>query len=188
MRTMRTNGLLAMVAIAGSGFAFDAARAQTSYTSSWSMTGAACVPTGQTISGIGTFNSAGDAKFPAGRLGEIILTCQIAPTVRRANFMLVTYRDTDGRAQQVQLRAALRRKELETGAVADVPSAVFDSNTLPASAGNVRRGAPLVSCSQGFIFDHSRFTYYVQVNMTKRSNAQEVLLSSVEVGTETFCG
>lgn len=179
--------LLVAAAAALSAIPSHPARAQT-YSSSWSMTGAACVPTGQTISGIGTFNSAGDAKFPAGRLGEIILTCQIAPTVRRANFMLVTYRDTDGGGQQVQLRAALRRKELETGAVADVPGAAFDSNTLPASAGNVRRGAPLVSCSQGFIFDHSRFTYYVQVNMTKRSNAQEVLLSSVEVGTETFCG
>lgn len=158
------------------------------YTSSWSMTGAACVPTGQTASGTGTFNSAGDSKFPAGKLGEIILTCQVPPTVRRANLMLVTYRDTDGQAQQVQLRAALRQKALETGAVADVPGAVFDSNTQPASAANLRRGAPLVSCSQGFAFDHRRFTYYIQVNMTKRSSVQEVLLSSVEVGTETFCG
>ena len=163
------------------------ARAQT-FSSSWSMTGAACVPTGQTISGTGTFNSAGDAKFPAGRLGEIILTCQVSQAVRSANFLLVTYRDTDGPGSQVQLRAALRRKDLATGAVADVPGAIFDSNSQSASPGNLRRGAPIVSCGQGFTFDHRRFTYYVQVNMVKRAAVQEVLLSSVEIGTESFCG
>src|SRR4051812_6940379 len=158
------------------------------FSSSWSMTGAACVPTGQTASGTGTFNSAGDAKFPAGRIGEIILTCQVAPTVRRANFMQITYRDTDGRGQQVHLRAALRQKELAPGGVSDVPAAVFDSNSQPASAGNVRGATALVSCANGFTFDHGRFTYYVQVNMTKLSNAQDVLLSLVEIGTESFCG
>jgi hypothetical protein len=155
----------------------------------WSVTGAGCVPTGQTAAGIGTFNSAGDAKFPAGRLGEIILTCPVPSSIARATGLAVTYRDTDGRGTAVRLRAALRQKVLETGAVSDVSGAVFDSNAFDAASANVRRSVQIANPCNGtvFQFDHSKFTYYVQVNMDKRIATQDVLLASVDLGSNVIC-
>lgn len=157
--------------------------------SSWSLTGAGCVPTGQTASSIGTFNSAGDSKFVAGRTGEIILTCPVPSSIAGAVSIAVTYRDTDGPGNVVRLRAALRQKVLATGGVSDVSGAAIDSNSFAAASANVRRsnliGAP---CTNGaFKFDHDRFTYYVQVNMTKRAVTQDVLLASVDLGTSLIC-
>lgn len=163
--------------------------AQAQAPSSWSVTGAGCVPAGQTASGIGTFNSAGDSKFAAGRTGEIILTCPIPSSVPGAVSIAATYRDTDGPGNVVRLRAVLRQKVLDTGAVADVGGAAIDSNSFPAASANVRRssliGAP---CTNGGVrFDHDRFTYYIQVNMTKRSISQDVLLASVDLATRLIC-
>lgn len=144
------------------------APAQAQTQSSWSLAGAGCVPTGQTASGTGTFNSAGDAGFPAGRVGEIIVTCPVPSSVTRAAFMSVTYRDTDGPGNGVQLRATLRQKSLENGGVSDVPRATVDSNGFAAVSSYSRRGALLGNPCNGTVFtlDHGRFAYYVQVNMT----------------------
>src|SRR4051812_28920389 len=165
----------------------DSAQAQTA---AWSITGAACVPTGQTSAGVGTFNSAGEAGFPAGRVGEIIVTCPVPPGIARATSLLITYRDTDGMGTVVGLRAALRQKNLATGAVADV-GRTLDSNGFVALAGPnaaVRRGVALgYTCVKPFIFDHSRFAYYVQVNMIRRGTAQDALLASVELGSSVLC-
>jgi hypothetical protein len=184
MQTMRTNPLLALSAIIVAGLAPAPAGAQSA---AWSVTGAGCVPTGQTAAGPGTFNSAGDAGFPAGRVGEIILTCPVPPTVGRVTGMSVTYRDVDGPGAAVRLRAVLRQKNLATGAVADA-GGVLDSNGFAASNATVRRGIALGNpCVAPFVFDHGRFTYYIQVNMTRSGATRDVLLASVELGNSTLC-
>src|SRR5262245_21408705 len=104
----------------------------------WSMAGAACVPTGQTAANVGTFNSAGDVGFQASRTGEVIVTCPVSSTVARALILGVTYRDPDGPANGVRIIAALRQKNLDSGAVSTVFSANFDSNKLPPVTGYLR--------------------------------------------------
>jgi hypothetical protein len=155
----------------------------------WSMAGAGCVPAGQTAAGVGTFTSAGDVKFAAGRLGQIILTCPVSSGIARATGLSVTYRDTDGRGTAVRLRAALRQKVLDTGAVSDVSGAVFDSNAFDPTTANARRPVLIGNPCNGqvFQFDHTRFTYYVQVNMDKRVATQDVLLASVDLGSNVIC-
>jgi hypothetical protein len=193
MRTMRSSELLALSTVIVAGLAPAPAGAQAS---TWSVTGAGCVPTGQTISGIGTFNSAGDSKFPtATAVGEIILTCPVPHSVAIATHLSVTYRDSDGPGNGVRLRAVLREKSLENGGVRDVAGvlggAVFDSNAFPPAAApaTVRRSVQFANaCSQrAFTFDHGRFTYYIQVNMTKRTRMPEVLLASVDLSAVTLC-
>lgn len=117
MRTKRTNGLPALLAVAVSVWAPAPASAQVS---TWSVTGAGCVPTGQTISGIGTFNPAGDVKFPGAGIGEIIVTCPVPSSLPSATHLAVTYRDSDGPRSAVLLRAVLRRKRLDVGGAQDV--------------------------------------------------------------------
>ena len=176
-------GLLVILS-AGAGIAADPAQAQSP---NWSITGAGCVPTGQTAAGAGTFNSAGDAGFPAGRVGEIIVTCPIPSSIAGATSMGITYRDTDGPANGVRLRATLRQKVLETGAVSDVAGATFDSNGFPGGTANVRRFAVIGAPCRGIAFDHGRFTYYIQVNMTRSSARQTVLLVSTELRNDLIC-
>src|ERR1044072_6921517 len=89
MQTMRTTPLLALSAIIVAGLAPAPAGAQSA---AWSVTGAGCVPTGQTAAGPGTFNSAGDAGLPAGRGGESILTCPVPPTVGRVRGLSGSHR------------------------------------------------------------------------------------------------
>jgi hypothetical protein len=186
MRTMRTNGLLALLVVTVSFLAPAPASAQVS---TWSVTGAGCVPTGQTISGIGTFNSAGDVKFPGVGVGEIIVTCPVPSSLSSATHLSVTYRDSDGAGSAVLLRAVLRRKRLDVGGAQDVPGAVFDSNGFAAANANVRRSVQFANACNGnpFVFDHARFTYYVQVNMIRRRPGVEVLLSSVDLAGTSFC-
>lgn len=154
----------------------------------WSMAGAACVPTGQTASGVGTFSSAGDVGFPAGKLGEIIVTCPVAATIVTAAFLKMTYRDTDGPGGGVQLIAALRQKRLDNGSVSTVPGASISSNAFPAVASYAHRsvtiGAP---CTSIFKFDHAKFTYYVQVNIRKTNPNTQGLLASVDLANDLIC-
>ncbi|HST36234.1 MAG TPA: hypothetical protein VLK25_06355 [Allosphingosinicella sp.] len=158
-------------------------------TTRWSVTGAGCVPTGQTAASPGTFNSAGDAKFPAGRLGEIILTCPIPSSLSSASRLGVTYRDTDGRGTGVQVRAVLRQKSLDSGSVSDI-GLPFDSNDFEPAAQNVRRFAQIANVcntNRPFVFDHTNFTYYIQVNMSKRRRDQDALVASVDLGPIPIC-
>jgi hypothetical protein len=182
----RAIALSAILLAAATGISADPAQAQTQ-TPTWSITGAGCVPTGQTAAGPGTFNSAGDAGFPAGRLGEIIVTCPVPSSIAGATSMAITYRDTDGRANGVRLRATLRQKVLATGAVSDVAGATFDSNGFPGGSANARRFAVIGSPCSGIRFDHDRFTYYIQVNMNRISSPQTVLLVSTELRNDLIC-
>ncbi len=154
----------------------------------WSMAGAACVPTGQTASGPGTFNSAGDVGFPAGRIGEIIVTCPVPATIVTAAVLNVTYRDGDGPGNAVRVVAALRQKSLENGTASTVSGAQLDSNAFPTVTNYARKsvtiGAP---CTTIFKFDHARFTYYVQVNIRKADTASQVLLASVDLSNNVIC-
>jgi hypothetical protein len=156
---------------------------------SWSVAGAGCVPTGQTASGPGSFNSAGDSKFAAGRVGEIILTCPVAPVLARARVFAMTYRDPDGADRATRVRAVLRQKELLTGNVSDVAWARLDSNAFPPAASNklVSALAPRACDGAAFVFDYARFTYYVQVNMERQAPSGDVLLASVELGNALIC-
>jgi len=154
----------------------------------WSMAGAACVPTGQTASGVGTFNSAGDVGLPAGKLGEVIVTCPVAATIVTAAFLKMTYRDTDGPAGGVQLIAALRQKRLDNGSVSTVPGAQISSNAFPAVASYAHQSVPIgAPCTSIFTFDHAHFTYYVQVNIRKTNAAAQGLLASVDLANDLIC-
>lgn len=157
--------------------------------STWSVAGAGCVPTGQTASGSGTFNSAGDSKFAAGRTGEIILTCPVPSSLARAVIFAMTYRDPDGPSPQTRVRAVLRQKELQTGAVSDVSWALLDSGTFPPAATNKRVSTQFPRACQGaaFTFDHARFTYYIQVNMARQVATGDVLLASVDLSNQLIC-
>ena len=163
------------------------ARAQTP--ASWSVAGAGCVPTGQTASGVGTFNSAGDSKFAAGRTGEIILTCPVPSSLPKALSFAMTYRDPDGSGEATRVRAVLRQKDLQTGAVSDVAWARLDSAAFPAAAANRRVSTLFPRACHGavFTFDHARFTYYVQVNMSRQRATGDVLLASVDLGSQLIC-
>jgi len=154
----------------------------------WSMAGAACVPTGQTASGVGTFNSAGDVGLPAGKLGEVIVTCPVAATIVTAAFLKMTYRDTDGPAGGVQLIAALRQKRLDNGSVSTVPGAQISSNAFPAVASYAHQSVPIgAPCTSIFKFDHAHFTYYVQVNIRKTNATAQGLLASVDLANDIIC-
>jgi hypothetical protein len=157
--------------------------------SSWSVAGAGCVPTGQTASGPGTFNSAGDSKFAAAKVGEIILTCPVPSSLPRAIIFAMTYRDPDGPGQRIRVRAVLRQKELASGAISDVAWARLDSASFPPAPTNKRVSTlfPQACSGAGFKFDHDRFTYYVQVNMGRTTAAGDVLLASVDLGNQLIC-
>lgn len=176
--------LSALLLAAATGLGAGPAQAQAR---TWSITGAGCVPTGQTAAGPGTFNSAGDSGFPAGRLGEIILTCPVPSSIAGATSLAVTYRDTDGQANGVRLRATLRQKLLATGVVSDVAGASFDSNGFPGGNANARRFAVIGTPCTGIRFDHDRFTYYIQVNLTRSSAERTVLLVSTDLRNDLIC-
>ena len=165
------------------------AQAQAQPPSTWSVAGAGCVPTGQTASSVGTFNSAGDSKFAAGRTGEIILTCPVPSSLPRAVIFAMTYRDPDGPGLRTRVRAVLRQKELASGAVSDVAWARLDSGTSTPGATNkqVSTAVPQACSGAAFQFDHAHFTYYVQVNMTRQAANGDVLLASVDFSNLLVC-
>ena len=154
----------------------------------WAVVGAGCVPTGQTASGVGTFNSAGDTGFPAGRIGEIIVTCPVSQSIMTAATLGMTYRDTDGSGNAVRLIAALRQKDRSNGAVSTVLNTQVDSNAFPAVNGYSRQAVQVgPACQRTFAFDHARFAYYVQVNIRKTSTASQALLASVDLSNDLIC-
>lgn len=147
----------------------------------WSLAGAACAPVGQTASGIGTFNSGGSVGFPEGKSGEIIVTCPVPSSIDRVSFLSVTYQDSDGPGTVAQVRASLRQKSLDTGGVSDVSGATIDSNAFPGSTVNVRRRKRICFGNSTPPLNHGRFTYYIQVNLTRRSSSAGASLSSVDL-------
>ena len=180
--------LIAFALAIPSGVVAAPAAAQTA--GGWSMAGAACVPTGQTAAGVGTFNSAGDVGFAASRTGEVIVTCPVSSTIARALILGVTYRDPDGSGNDVRISAALRQKNLDTGGISTVFNANFDSNSHPPVNGYARRSIELAHglCQGGgFTFDHARNAYYVQVNIRRSSATAQALLASVDLNIIPTC-
>ena len=150
--------------------------ASANYQNLWSTVGAGCVPVGQTSSAHLVFNSAGDAGFVAGTVGEIILTCPVVPTVDSANALGITYRDTDGTGTGATIIAALRRKSLATGSVITLASINTDSQ--PVVTGYARLGTLLGSGCTPITFDFKNYVYYVQLNIRRSSTAQQPLFAS----------
>ena len=186
MKTLALTNPIAMILVVTAAMTTAPAIA---HPTTWSMAGAACVPAGQTASSVGTFNSAGDVGFAAGRTGEIIVTCPVHSSIVSATGLSLTYRDTDGQANGVRITAALRQKNLENGSVSNVLNNSFDSNAFPAVANYARNGILIGNpCNNvRFNFDHARFTYYVQVNIRKTSTSAQVLLASAELTSNLIC-
>lgn len=145
----------------------------------WNTVGAGCVPVGQTSNAQKVFNSAGDAGFASGAVGEIILTCPVPPTISGANNLSITFRDQDGAGVNARVTAVLRRKSLTTAAVSSLGSTI-DSNKRPATATYATAGASIGSCG-GVAFDFTRYAYYVQVNITRAVTAQGPLFATARL-------
>lgn len=153
---------------------------------SWTIAGASCVPVGQTTSSHLVFNSAADAGFAAGTIGEIILTCPVVSTIQLAHALSITYRDTDGSATGATITAALRRKDLATGSATTVGTAI-NTNSGPVVTGYGRIGGFLANCTSGHVFDFTRFAYYVQINIQRTTTAQTPLFAGVRLGSDVIC-
>jgi hypothetical protein len=169
--TMMVAAVITVMALSGSAFA--------EYQNLWSSAGAGCVPVGQTSNAHLLFNSAGDAGFGAGAVGEIILTCPVVPTIDSANGLVITYRDTDGSGTRATIIATLRRKSIVTGAVINIAS--INTDTGPVVTGYstlVTALSPSGGCNL-FTFDFTNFVYYVQINIRRSSTAQQPLLGAV---------
>src|SRR4029453_14110608 len=95
-RTMKRHNLLTVVKMMVGAFVTFAAlggSASANNLNSWAIAGAGCVPVGQTSSAHLVFNSAGDAGFAAGTVGEIILTCPVVATIELAHALSISSRD-----------------------------------------------------------------------------------------------
>lgn len=160
---------------------------QSALANSWTMAGAGCVPTGQTTNAHLVFNSAGDAGFAAGAVGEIILTCPVVPTIQRAQALAITYRDTDGSGTGATIIATLRRKSLINGSAATVGTAT-NTNTGPVVTGYAQIGSFLTSsCFTAHTFDFTNFAYYVQINIRRTTTTQTPLFGGVRLHSDVIC-
>ena len=151
-------------------------------TNDWSMVGAACTPTGQTTAAQSIFNSAGDVKFAASKIGEIIVTCPVDAQLRRAGYFNISYRDTDGAGTGARVVASLRRKNLVTGEAVTIGES-FDSNTHPVVTSYALSWAAITPCEGARNFDYSQYAYYVQVNITRTATNQEPIFGGVHMDT-----
>jgi hypothetical protein len=158
--------------------------ASANHLNSWATAGAACVPVGQTSSAHLVFNSAGDAGFAAGTVGEIILTCPVVPTIDSAAALTITYRDTDGAGTGATIIAALRRKSLATGSVVTLGS--INTNTGPVVTGYGTLGTVLNSC-RALPFDFTNYVYYVQINLRRTSTVQQPLFGAASLNFNVIC-
>jgi hypothetical protein len=170
--TMMVAAFIMVMALSGSAFA--------DYQNLWSTAGAGCVPVGQTSSAHLVFNSAGDAGFVAGLVGEIILTCPVVPTIDSGNGLTITYRDTDGGGTRATIVATLRRKSIGTGSIISIAS--INTDTGPVVTGYSTLGTSLSpSGCNLFTFDFTNYVYYVQINIRRSSTAQQPLFSAVRL-------
>lgn len=153
---------------------------------SWTIAGASCVPVGQTSSSHRVFNSAGDAGFAAGTIGEIILTCPVVSTIQLAHALSITYRDTDGSATGATITAALRRKNLTTGSATTVGTAI-NTNSGPVVTGYEVIGGILANCTSAHVFDFTNFAYYVQINIRRTTTGQTPLFAGARLHSDVIC-
>jgi hypothetical protein len=153
---------------------------------SWTIAGASCVPVGQTSSSHLVFNSAGDAGFAAGAIGEIILTCPVVSTIGLAHALSITYRDTDGSATGATIAAALRRKNLTTGSATTVGTTI-NTNSGPVVTGYGTIGGILANCTSAHVFDFTSFAYYVQINIRRTTTAQTPLFAGARLHSDVIC-
>ena len=153
---------------------------------SWTIAGASCVPVGQTSSAHLVFNSAGDAGFAAGTIGEIILTCPVVATLELAHALSITYRDPDGSATGATITAALRRKHLTTGSATTVGTTI-NTNAGPVVTDYGVIGGVLANCTSAHVFDFTNFAYYVQINIRRTTTAQIPLFAGARLHSDVIC-
>jgi hypothetical protein len=186
-RTMKRHNLLTVVKMMVGAFVTFAAlggSASANHLNSWAIAGAGCVPVGQTSSAHLVFNSAGDAGFAAGTVGEIILTCPVVPTIDSAYTLTITYRDTDGVGTGASITAALRRKSVTTGSVVTLSS--VDTNSGPVVTNYGTMGTFLNSCNP-LTFDFNNYVYYVQINIRRTSTGQQPLFGAASLNFGGIC-
>ena len=153
---------------------------------SWTIAGASCVPVGQTSSAHLVFNSAGDAGFAVGTIGEIILTCPVVATIELAHALSMTYRDPDGSATGATITAALRRKHLTTGSATTVGT-TLNTNAGPVVTDYGVIGGVLANCTSAHVFDFTNFAYYVQINIRRTTTAQIPLFAGARLHSDVIC-
>jgi hypothetical protein len=147
----------------------------------WASVGAGCVPTGQTTQFDFHFNTAGRAKFNSSKIGEIILTCPITTDIRVANYFSLSYVDPDGTNTRARVTATLRRVDRFTGAVSSIRG--LDSNLSSRTTfGVVSTSVGTTGCGE-YAFDHDRYYYYAQINMTRSTALHDVSFGGVHLGT-----
>jgi hypothetical protein len=173
---MMVGAFVTLVALGGS--------ASANHLNSWAIAGAGCVPVGQTSSAHLVFNSAGDAGFAAGTVGEIILTCPVVPTIDSAYTLTLTYRDTDGNGTGAGITAVLRRKNVTTASVVTIGS--VDTNSGPVVTNYGTMGTFLNSC-RPLTFDFTNYVYYVQINIRRTSTAQQPLFAVASLNFGGIC-
>ena len=153
---------------------------------SWTIAGASCVPVGQTSSAHLVFNSAGDAGFAAGTIGEIIVTCPVVATIELAHALSITYRDPDGSATGATITAALRRKHLTTGSATTVGT-TLNTNAGPVVTDYGVIGGVLANCTSAHVFDFTNFAYYVQINIRRTTTGQIPLFAGARLHSDVIC-
>jgi hypothetical protein len=188
---------LALNTIMASGFiiagSINAAQAST-----WSIVGAGCVPTGQTTTGLLAFNSAGDASFASTKTGEIILTCPVPSYINSLTTISMLYRDSDGAGALVNVQANLRKKDLRTGAASDFLLAKLSSSVGPLSGvasyavASDTVTSPSSLCPGGGTvrpqpLDHTKFAYYVQINIKRSTVTQGAIFGRVTLDDTLIC-
>lgn len=173
---MLIGAFVALASLSDSAFA--------NHLNSWAAAGASCVPVGQTSSAHLVFNSAGDAGFAAGTVGEVILTCPVVPTIDSASTLTITYRDTDGNGTGATIIAALRRKSVATGSVVTIGT--VNTNAGPVVTGYGTMGTFLNSCSP-LTFDFTNYVYYVQINIRRTSTVQQPLFGAASLNFGGIC-
>ena len=153
---------------------------------------AACVQTGQTAAQSIVFNSAGEASFRDGASGEIILTCPVPSSLSHAKTITVRYKDDGLLRAGTRVVFALRRKsyvfngvtgdrDSSAETISSVDSDLFAS-PIVSPQGYRDNQKNLTINNSDLTFDHRKFFYYIQINMTKPSNsAQPVTVAYVQL-------
>ncbi|WP_139225279.1 hypothetical protein [Nitrosomonas sp. Nm34] len=114
------------------------------------------------------------------------MTCPVFSTIEVAQALTITYRDTDGSGTGAVIFAALRRKDLSTGAAATVGTTI-DTNTGPLVEGYGTIGGILVNCTSPHIFDFANFAYYVQINIQRTTAEQMPLFGGARLHSDVIC-
>lgn len=154
----------------------------------YSVAAAACVPTGQTLSQGLVLNSAGEATFKDGGVGEIILICPVPSTLVKARYLNLKYKDDQVLNDGAGIVAALRKKRIDMRDQSGVSMnpvvetvASVDSDQVvpihPSSQGYHDLTDFLLPSGKPLSFEHGRYFYYIQINMKRHRPEMPVIVA-----------